>query len=67
MGSKTVVPSEVQQLTEKFGKAFDEPKGLPPPCSFDHKIQLQESSKRPCIRPYKYLYYQKEEIEHLVV
>lgn len=42
---KKVDPSKVQQLIEEFGKVFDEPKELPAPHSFDHKIQLQVGSK----------------------
>lgn len=49
-----------------FGSVFDEPSGLPSPRSYDQKIKLQEGSKPPYVRPYRYLYYQKGKIKHLV-
>ena len=45
---------------------FAEPTRLPPLRSHNHQIQLQEAAKPTCVKPYRYPYYQKEEIEKLV-
>ena len=42
------------------------PKGLPPARTHDHTIHLQPGSVPPNIRPYRYPYAQKSEIERLV-
>ncbi|XP_042963178.1 uncharacterized protein LOC122297221 [Carya illinoinensis] len=61
----TSIPS-VSKIVKDFEVVFSEPDGLPPPQSHDHKIVLQENSKPTCVRPYRYPYYQKAEIEKLV-
>jgi len=43
------------------------PKGLPPIHDHDHDIHLILGSVPPNIRPYKFPYSQKSEIEHMVV
>jgi hypothetical protein len=53
-------------LLEGFKGIFHEPSGLPPTRSHDHKILLTAGTLPTCVRPYKYPYYQKEEIEKLV-
>jgi hypothetical protein len=60
------VDPALQIVLNEFRIVFDEPTGLPPPRSHDHQIQLQEAAKPTCVRPYRYPYYQKEEIEKLV-
>jgi hypothetical protein len=42
------------------------PKGLPPTRDHDHAIHLQPGSVPPNIRPYRYPYAQKSEIEHMI-
>ncbi|XP_042946134.1 uncharacterized protein LOC122279514 [Carya illinoinensis] len=61
------IPVAVQGILDQFQPVFEEPSGLPPPRSHDHKITLLPGSKPTCVRPYRYPYYQKEEIEKLVV
>jgi hypothetical protein len=56
----------ITELLDEINGIFKEPTKLPPTRSFDHKINLTERAKPICIRPYKYPYYQKEEIEKLV-
>ena len=45
---------------------FETPKCLPPLCDHDHVIHLIPRSVPPNIRPYRYPYAQKSEIEHMV-
>jgi hypothetical protein len=56
----------IAELLEGFKGIFQEPTGLPPTRNFDHKIQLTEGALPTCVRPYRYPYYQKEEIDKLV-
>ncbi|XP_035543610.1 uncharacterized protein LOC118347690 [Juglans regia] len=63
---KAPVDPALQVVLDNFQIVFAEPSGLPPPRSHDHQIQLQEAAKPTCVRPYRYPYYQKEEIEKLV-
>ena len=59
--------SEVlHELLGSFNDVFEEPKGLPPTRSHDHKILLKEDSTPVCVRPYRYPYFQKTEIEKIV-
>ena len=48
-------------------KVFENPKGLPPIRHHDHAINLIPGSASPNIRPYRYPYVQKSEIECMVV
>ena len=45
---------------------FDTPKGLPPIRDHDHAIHLIPGSVPPNIRPYRYPYVQKSEIERMI-
>ncbi len=56
----------IAELLDGFEGVFQEPTGLPPNRSFDHRIQLIEGVLPTCVRPYRYPHYQKEEIEKLV-
>lgn len=56
----------IQQLLQEFQGVFEEATGLPPTRSYDHKISLQEGAQPICVRPYRYPFYQKEEIERHV-
>ena len=63
--SVTIAP-EMQPILDQYSEVFNEPKGLPPRRSHDHQIQLHAAAKTTSSRPYRYPYYQKEEIEKLV-
>lgn len=65
MPSKEVHP-DLLQLLHTFDDVFMEPKGLPPFRSHDHQIPLKPSAQPSNIRPYRYPYIQKNEIEKLV-
>ena len=52
---------------DNHSKVFEDvPKGLPPPRDHDHVIHLIPGSVPPNIRPYRYAYGQKSEIECMV-
>jgi hypothetical protein len=55
----------LQSLLSDFGSVFNEPTGFPPPRSQDHQIILHDS-KPVNVRPYRYPYFQKTEIEKIV-
>lgn len=57
---------EVQQVLDEFQEVFEEPRELPPPRVQDHKIPLQPNTTPVNVRPYRYSYDQKEEIERQI-
>lgn len=57
---------QLQPILASYKDVFEEPKGLPPPRSHDHKIPLVQGSGRVCVRPYRYPHFQKGEIEQIV-
>ncbi|CAN6454910.1 unnamed protein product [Victoria cruziana] len=63
---KETIPQEVSNLLDDFPKVFEEPKGLPPSRSYDHKIELVPQATSVSVRPYRYAQCQKDEIEKLV-
>ena len=57
----------LQQLLGVFQELFAEPQGLLPVRPQDHKIPLIKGSSPVNVRPYRYPYYQKNEIEKIVM
>ncbi|XP_035545954.1 uncharacterized protein LOC118348438 [Juglans regia] len=57
---------QVQQLLQQYKEVFNEPTGLPPNRSHDHKINLKQDISAISVRPYRYPFYQKAEIEKIV-
>ena len=57
----------IEGLLTEFGKVFELPTGLPPLRGHKHQILLKEGTQTICERPYWYPFYQKFEIEKLVV
>jgi hypothetical protein len=57
---------EVEGLLDSFVDIFAEPKGLPPNRTHDHAITLESDAQPVRVRPYRYPYFQKEEIEKIV-
>jgi hypothetical protein len=65
--SKPSIPQDLQRIIDKHSKVFEDiPKGLPPTRNHDHEIHLIPGSVPPNIRPYRYPYAQKSEIERMV-
>ena len=63
---KVEILAAVLDLLAEFEDVFADPQGLPPIRRHDHAIQLTEGASIPNLRPYKYLHYQKNEIERMV-
>lgn len=57
---------ELMVVLAKFEDIFRSPTKLPPQRTCDHAITLMEGVDPPNIRPYRYPYYQNNEIEKLV-
>jgi hypothetical protein len=54
---------DMQKILEEWTLVFVEPKELPPPRTHDHRILLLQGAGPVCVKPYRYLFYQKTEIE----
>ena len=63
---ESYISPDLQKVLENHSKVFETPKGLPPMCDHDHAIHLVPGSVPPNIRPYRYPYAQKSEIERMV-
>nr|GLL39942.1 uncharacterized protein LOC109154433 [Ipomoea trifida] len=59
------LPEAFQQLLLEFSSIFEPLNTLPPHRKFDHNIHLLPNTKPVNIRPYRYPYFQKSEIEKL--
>jgi hypothetical protein len=59
-------PSEIAQLLSNFSHVFNPPASLPSKRTNDHQIMLQPNVQPVSVRPYRYPYYQKTEIERMV-
>ena len=58
---------EIRTILEEFDQVFETPTTLPPARQWDHHIHLPATSKPVNVRPYRYPYFQKEEIEKQVL
>ena len=64
--SKSSISTDLQQVLDNHSKVFETPKGLPPIRDHDHAINLIPGSVPPNIKPYRYPYVQKSEIERMI-
>ncbi|XP_039020842.1 uncharacterized protein LOC120152769 [Hibiscus syriacus] len=62
-GNSTSIPTDIQHLLEQYISVFAEPKGLPPQRSHDHAIPLKSNATPVNLRPYRFPYNQKAEVE----
>jgi hypothetical protein len=58
-------PGPIFDLLQQFIHIFEEPRGLPPPIPHDHQI-IMSTDQPVSVRPYRYPYFQKSEIEKIV-
>jgi hypothetical protein len=64
---KPSIPQDLQRIIDNHSKVFEDiPKGLAPTQNHDHEIHPIPGSAPPNIRPYRYPYAQKSEIERMV-
>ena len=64
--SKSSISPDLQKVLENHSKVFETPKGIPPIRYHDNSIHLISGSVPPNIKPYKYPYVQKSEIECMI-
>ena len=64
--SESSISRDLQKVLDNHSKVFEAPNGLPPIRDHDHAIHLIPGSVPPNIRPYRYPYVQKSEIELMV-
>jgi len=62
----TSIPPPIHRLLQKYSPLFQPPESLPPPRPTDHAIHLEPNTKPVNVRPYRYPYFQKHEIERQV-
>ncbi|XP_041025505.1 uncharacterized protein LOC121265907 [Juglans microcarpa x Juglans regia] len=60
------IHSSIRELLQEFSDLFIEPSSLPPTWEVDHDIALKDGTEPINVRPYRYVYYQKNEIEKQV-
>lgn len=65
-GEDLEVPFDIQEILHEYDDLFKEPKSLPPQRECDHQIILKEGTEPVHVRPYRYPYIQKNEIENIV-
>jgi len=65
--SKLSISTCLQKVLDNHSKVFETPKGLPSIRDYDHAIHLILGIVPPNIRPYRYPYAQKSEIERMVL
>lgn len=61
--SVSAIGELMAKLLTEFSPVFDEPRGLPPPRSHDHRIHLLLGINAVVVRPYRYPTTQKDELE----
>ena len=66
LNSAAIMEPKMQKLLENFADVFEEPKTLPPPREYDHKILLKPGTTPISVMPYRYPALQKDIIEKAV-
>lgn len=56
----------MEELLKHHESLFEKPQKLPPQRSHDHQILLQPGAGLVSVKPYRYPFYQKTEIEEQV-
>lgn len=60
------LPPDILRVLRDHTEVFELPKGMPPRRAFDHRIHLLPNTKPVNVQPYRYPYFQKNEIEKQV-
>ncbi|XP_042067228.1 uncharacterized protein LOC121810533 [Salvia splendens] len=60
------LPAEILEVLTAHRAVFEQPRGVPPARLFDHRIHLLPGTRPINVRPYRYPYFQKTEIEKQV-
>ncbi|KAA0040679.1 Ty3/gypsy retrotransposon protein [Cucumis melo var. makuwa] len=63
---KEETEEKLTPILNQFSNVFEWPEKLPPRRSIEHQIHLKEGTNPVNVRPYRYAYHQKEEMEKLV-
>ncbi|KAL0548958.1 hypothetical protein IC582_013436 [Cucumis melo] len=63
---KGEIEEKLLPILDQFNDIFEWPEKLPPRRSIEHQIHLKEGTNPVNVRPYRYAYHQKEEMERLV-
>ncbi|KAL4363523.1 hypothetical protein GQ457_04G038370 [Hibiscus cannabinus] len=63
---ETKVPESLLPILDRYKRVFEEPQGMPPKRSQDHAIILKPDSQPVNLRPYRFPYFQKSEVERQV-
>ncbi|KAL6185000.1 hypothetical protein ACLB2K_041135 [Fragaria x ananassa] len=63
---EAIVHPAIQNLTQRYSELFESPTQLPPARPQDHKIILAPGTPPISVRPYRYPYSQKSEIEKII-
>ena len=64
--SKSSIYPDLQKVLDNHSKVFETPIGIPPIRDHDNAIHLITGSVPPNIRPYRYPYVEKSEIERMI-
>lgn len=64
--SAVQTPTQLQSILTEFAWLFKEPTELPPHRTHDHRIPLLPGATPVNVRPYRYPYFQKSEIEKII-
>ncbi|KAE8690574.1 hypothetical protein F3Y22_tig00110894pilonHSYRG00006 [Hibiscus syriacus] len=59
------IPLPLQELLAEFKEVFEEPKGMPPRRKHDHAIVLKQRTQPVNLRPYRFPYHHKTEVEKI--
>ena len=65
-GVDSSIPVELRVLLDAYADVFEEPTKLPPERSHDHTIPFKLGSQPVNLRPYRFPYHQKTEVEKQV-
>ncbi|CAL9242305.1 unnamed protein product [Arabidopsis halleri] len=57
------IPDDMKPLVQDYGDLFQPPVKLPPSRAIEHRIPLKKGTDPVNVRPYRYAYFQKDEIE----